>query len=172
MLTRFWRLWIGVSARHKLDVHMPKNLSRASADGLPVVVFAHGGAWSWGHKYQYRSLCDSLCNALGAVVVNINYCVYPRGNVDQMVRDVQLAVRGHAAWLVGGAMVMLIAVYAVHRRRLGLAPTSVRLAATLMLFTWRATVLVRYACVSTTSGTPCRLTLCVSLVCARAQVAT
>ena len=93
VLTRFWRLCIGVSARHMLDVHMPKNLSRASADGLPVVVFAHGGAWSWGHKYQYRSLCDSLCNALGAVVVNINYCVYPRGNVDQMVRDVQLAVR-------------------------------------------------------------------------------
>lgn len=58
--------------RQHLDVHagsrrrsqsQSKSATAAAAtarDLLPVVVFVHGGAWTWGHKWQYSLLCHEL----------------------------------------------------------------------------------------------------------------
>ena len=70
--------------RHHLDVY-------PGASQAPVIVFVHGGAWSWGHKFHYASLCTTL-SKLGYAVVNVNYHVYPMETVDVMIRDVQAAV--------------------------------------------------------------------------------
>ena len=79
--------------RHHVDVHTPANDKGGASRQLPAIVFVHGGAWSWGHKFHYTTLCQTLASAVGAVVVNVNYSVYPNGNVDDMVKDVQRAVR-------------------------------------------------------------------------------
>lgn len=57
------------SQRQHLDVHagsrhrsqsQAKSAAATARDLLPVVVFVHGGAWTWGHKWQYSLLCHEL----------------------------------------------------------------------------------------------------------------
>lgn len=57
-----------------------------------IVVFVHGGAWAFGSKFQYGGLGRFVADALGVVVAVINYSTYPRGNMAEMVNDVERAV--------------------------------------------------------------------------------
>uniref|UniRef100_K3X2G7 BD-FAE-like domain-containing protein n=1 Tax=Globisporangium ultimum (strain ATCC 200006 / CBS 805.95 / DAOM BR144) TaxID=431595 RepID=K3X2G7_GLOUD len=59
----------------------------------PVLVFVHGGAWSFGHKWQYGLVGEYLSSALGIVVAVVNYRTYPSGHVQDMVQDVEHAIR-------------------------------------------------------------------------------
>lgn len=67
----------------------------------PVLVFVHGGAWSFGHKWQYALVGSYLSGALGALVAVVNYRTYPSGSVLDMVEDVDNAVRLRADSLYG-----------------------------------------------------------------------
>jgi hypothetical protein len=58
----------------------------------PVVLFVHGGAWSFGHKWQYGLVGHYLAKH-GFLVGVINYRTYPTGNVQDQVQDVEAAVR-------------------------------------------------------------------------------
>lgn len=60
----------------------------------PVLVFVHGGAWSFGHKWQYGLVGEYLASTLGVLVAVVNYRTYPMGHVQDMVEDVERAVRG------------------------------------------------------------------------------
>lgn len=64
-----------------------------TAKKRPVLVFVHGGAWSFGHKWQYALVGSYLSSALGSLVAVINYRTYPSGAVLDMVEDVDNAVR-------------------------------------------------------------------------------
>jgi len=104
-LTIVYLLWhcgvlgcLGGRFRNKLDVHLPSACAPSSL--RPVIVFVHGGAWSWGHKFHYSAFCDTLSRRLQAVVVNINYSVYPIGSVDEMVAEVQRSVRCIFSWFL------------------------------------------------------------------------
>lgn len=65
----------------------------------PVVIFWHGGRWSYGDKDQYRFVARTLVE-LGAVAVLPNYRLYPSVRLDGAMQDVGTAiafVQRHAA---------------------------------------------------------------------------
>ncbi|RLN65708.1 hypothetical protein BBJ28_00006345 [Nothophytophthora sp. Chile5] len=64
------------------------------AGGLkPVLVFVHGGAWAFGHKWQYGLVGEYLATQ-GILVAVINYRTFPTGSVVDMVEDVESACEG------------------------------------------------------------------------------
>jgi acetyl esterase/lipase len=85
----------GSGPRARLSVY-----GRAPGDARrPVVIFWHGGRWSYGDKDQYRFVARTLVE-LGAVAVLPNYRLYPTVRLDGAMRDVAAAVafvQHHAA---------------------------------------------------------------------------
>jgi acetyl esterase/lipase len=79
----------GSDPQQRLDVYKPDGV-RADA---PIVVFWHGGRWSFGDKSQYRFVAAALCS-LGYVAVLPNYRHYPQVRMAGFMRDAALA----AAW--------------------------------------------------------------------------
>jgi acetyl esterase/lipase len=57
----------------------------------PVVIFWHGGRWSYGDMEQYQFVARTLVG-LGAVAVLPNYRLYPAVRLDGAMRDVAAAV--------------------------------------------------------------------------------
>lgn len=57
----------------------------------PVVVFVHGGAWSWGHKWQYARVGRQFAKR-GAVCAVVNYRVYPEGTNSTKKRKLNQAL--------------------------------------------------------------------------------
>eukprot|EP01138_Halocafeteria_seosinensis_P013204 gb/GECG01013486.1/.p1 GENE.gb/GECG01013486.1/~~gb/GECG01013486.1/.p1 ORF type:complete len:292 (+),score=17.45 gb/GECG01013486.1/:1-876(+) len=75
-------------SRCRLDIYSPEIPNLVDR---PVILFFHGGAWAWGHKWEYAALGKNL-TYLGAIVAVVNYRVYPLGNASDMVEDVIDAV--------------------------------------------------------------------------------
>jgi len=78
----------GPGERATLDVYRP------SEGGAPVrglVVFVHGGRWSYGDKRQYRFVAAGLA-ARGFVVMVPNYRLYPAVRMAEAAADVASAV--------------------------------------------------------------------------------
>ncbi len=70
-----------------LDVYAPRQ-----ARGVPVVVFFHGGRWSFGNKDEYRFVGGALANQ-GFVAVVPNYRLYPAVRYPEFLKDSAQAVR-------------------------------------------------------------------------------
>ncbi|KAG7397306.1 hypothetical protein PHYBOEH_000951 [Phytophthora boehmeriae] len=77
----------GPNARNTLDVYGVEE----NGPPRPVLVFVHGGAWSFGHKWQYGLVGEYLATQ-GFLVAVINYRTYPHGSIADMVQDVENAV--------------------------------------------------------------------------------
>ena len=75
----------------RLDVYWPP-----AGDRLPVLLFVHGGSWSWGDKSLYP-LVGARFTAQGCVVVIINYSHYPAVTFPAFVEDAAAAI----AWTLG-----------------------------------------------------------------------
>lgn len=73
----------GALERQRLDVYRPRP---ADAGSTPIVVFFHGGRWSFGDKSQYRFAAQAL-TAQGFVAVLPNYRLYPRVRFPEFVAD-------------------------------------------------------------------------------------
>lgn len=110
----------GPHERHTVDIYGVER-GNGSGDGddegasnkrRPVLVFVHGGAWSFGHKWQYGLVGEYLASSLGFLVAVVNYRTYPTGHVQHMVEDVEQAVRLFVVlWLcMGSLFVMLLCV--------------------------------------------------------------
>lgn len=57
---------------------IPVRIYRPSNDdGLPAIVFFHGGGWVIGNLDSHDHLCRALANAAGALVVNVDYRLAP-----------------------------------------------------------------------------------------------
>ena len=76
----------GNAPRQRLDVYAPPG-----AHQLPVVVFWYGGAWSSGHKSQYRFVGVALAER-GCIVVVADYRLYPAVKYPAFIDDGALAV--------------------------------------------------------------------------------
>src|SRR3984957_18698464 len=63
----------GADPQHRLDVYVP---DQVPAQPRPLVVFWHGGRWSFGDKTDYRFVGAALAE-LGYVAVLPNYRHYP-----------------------------------------------------------------------------------------------
>ncbi len=78
----------GELKRQRLDIYIPTNLSD---EALPVIVFFHGGRWTFGDKSQYKFVGDRL-SQLGYVVVLPNTRLYPDVKFPVFVEDAAKAV--------------------------------------------------------------------------------
>lgn len=99
----------GGDARQRLDVYAP-----VQAQGAPVLVMVHGGAWMFGDKAA-KSVVENKANhwvPKGLIFVSINYRMLPDAPVSLQVQDVAAAlayVQKHAAdWGGDGARVVLM----------------------------------------------------------------
>jgi len=93
--TRHTDIAYGEDPQHRLDVYVPHKPDAART----VVVFWHGGRWSYGDKSDYRFVGAALTE-LGCVAVLPNYRHYPQvkmpGFMDDAARAAQWAGE-HAA---------------------------------------------------------------------------
>jgi acetyl esterase/lipase len=92
----------GPQSRQRLDVYVPDAPpapNEVSAPWRPLVVFWHGGRWSFGDKADYRFVGAALAD-MGCVAVLPNYRLYPEvkmpGFMDDAARAARWAV-AHAA---------------------------------------------------------------------------
>jgi acetyl esterase len=78
---------------------------RPSADdGLPVLVFFHGGGWVIGTLDAYDQMCSEIALAGGCIVVSVDYRLAPEHPFPAAVDDAYLAtawIARHAADLGG-----------------------------------------------------------------------
>lgn len=81
----------GDMARQRLNIYVPEN---TSGQPRPVVVFFHGGRWSFGSKDQYEFVGTRLAS-MGYVAVLPNTRLYPEVKFPTFVEDAAAAV----AWV-------------------------------------------------------------------------
>lgn len=85
----------GSHPRHRLDVYVPEPKSAtdtAPGAARPLVVFWHGGRWSFGDKSEYRFVGAALAE-LGCVAVLPNYRLYPDVKMSGFMDDAARAGR-------------------------------------------------------------------------------
>jgi acetyl esterase/lipase len=83
----------GADRQHRLDVYVPKNVPM---EPRPVVIFWHGGRWTFGDKADYRFVGAALAE-LGYVAVVPNYRHYPDVKMPGFMDDAARAGRWAAA---------------------------------------------------------------------------
>jgi acetyl esterase/lipase len=91
----------GAQTLQRLDVYVPNAPPvphGASASLRPLVVFWHGGRWSFGDKADYRFVGAALAE-LGCVAVLPNYRLYPEVKMPGFMEDAARAAR----WAVAHA---------------------------------------------------------------------
>lgn len=81
----------GPLAEHRLDIYYPDH---EVAQELPVILFIHGGKWSYGDKTQYPFVAQRFTQR-GYVVAVINYRKYPDVTFPAFIEDTARAI----AWL-------------------------------------------------------------------------
>ena len=80
----------GTDPQQRLDVYVP---DKPAAGRCPVVVFWHGGRWTYGDKSDYRFVGAALAES-GFVAVAPNYRHYPQVKMTGFMQDAARA----AAW--------------------------------------------------------------------------
>ncbi|WP_059005622.1 alpha/beta hydrolase [Streptomyces specialis] len=71
-------------------------------DGLPVLVYLHGGGWTLGGVDRVDPLCRTLANRAGCLVLSVEYGLAPEHKFPEPLEDCHAAltwVAGHAAAL-------------------------------------------------------------------------
>ena len=79
--------------------------------GYPLLVYFHGGGWVLGSLDTHDSLCRSLANTGGCVVVSVDYRLAPENRFPAAVEDAYRAVcwvSEHARYLNGNASRLLV----------------------------------------------------------------
>ncbi|CAH0484574.1 unnamed protein product [Peronospora farinosa] len=76
----------GIHERNTLDVYGVQE-----GKAKPVLVFLHGGGWTFGHKWQYALVGEYLATQ-GFLVAVMSYRAFPIGSVVDMIEDVENAV--------------------------------------------------------------------------------
>jgi acetyl esterase len=74
----------------RVRVFVPKD---APEEPLPAVLWIHGGGWILGTIDAHDALCRALCNAVGAVVVSIDYRLAPEHQHPAQLEDCTTALR-------------------------------------------------------------------------------
>jgi acetyl esterase len=71
---------------------IPVRVYRPSADdALPLLVWFHGGGWVTGNLDTHDQVCRLLCDAVGAVVVSVDYRLAPEAKFPAAADDCMAA---------------------------------------------------------------------------------
>ena len=89
----------GFPARDRHEVALRVYRPPGARELSPVVVYFHGGGWVLGSTRGYDPLCTFLAQAVGAVVVSVDYRMAPEHRAPKAVHDCVDSVR----WLAGHA---------------------------------------------------------------------
>jgi acetyl esterase len=68
-------------------------------DGLPVLVYLHGGGWTFGSLDGVENLCRTISQQAGCVVVSVDYRLAPENKFPIPLHDCYAAVQ----WTAAGA---------------------------------------------------------------------
>ncbi len=77
----------GSDPAQRLDLYLPPE----PADGLPVLILAHGGGWTHGFK-EWMGLCAQAIIDLPAILVSIDYRLGPDHKFPAALEDVLSAI--------------------------------------------------------------------------------
>lgn len=81
------------------------------AVGYPLLVYFHGGGWVLGNLDTHDSLCRSLANSAGCIVVSVDYRLAPESHFPAAIEDAYGAVcwvSENARHLNGDALRLLV----------------------------------------------------------------
>lgn len=87
--TRRTDVAFGPLPEHRLDVYTPTRTVRSAR---PLVVFWHGGRWTFGDKAEYRFVGAALTE-IDCIALLPNYRHYPRVRMDGFMEDAARAAR-------------------------------------------------------------------------------
>ncbi len=59
----------------------------AQVSPLPLVVYFHGGGWSFGSIETHDSVCRTICSGASSIVASVEYSLAPEYKFPQAVRD-------------------------------------------------------------------------------------
>lgn len=130
----------GPDPAQAIDIYRP-----AQADGAPVMLIVHGGAWSRGDKGLLRSVRNKVLHWVGrgCVLVSANYRVLPQARPLEQADDVAraLAFVQHQArdWGADGSRVVLIG-HSAGAHLVSLIAADPRIGARAGVESWRATI--------------------------------
>jgi len=69
-------------------------LYRPSAqNGLPVILYIHGGGWVVGSIASHDNICRKLANRSGSIVISVGYQLAPESKFPAAIEDVYAALR-------------------------------------------------------------------------------
>ncbi|HMN75220.1 MAG TPA: alpha/beta hydrolase [Burkholderiaceae bacterium] len=132
----------GTDPAQAIDVYRP-----AQADGAPLMLVVHGGAWSRGDKGLLRSVRNKVMHWVGrgCVLASVNYRMLPQAHPLEQADDVALAlafVQQHArAWGADGTQAVLIG-HSAGAHLVSLIAADPRIGARFGVGPWRATISV------------------------------
>jgi len=78
----------GPSGKQRLDIFRPKS---TKTDGLPVLIFFHGGGWISADKAIYKGVAATFAQA-GFLTFNVNYRLAPKSRFSAPLQDATRAV--------------------------------------------------------------------------------
>lgn len=88
---------VAATSDHRIPVEggeIPARSYRPShTAGLGLVVYFHGGGWLLGSVESHDTICRSLANASGAIVLNVGYRCAPEARFPAAVEDAWAATR-------------------------------------------------------------------------------
>lgn len=87
----FRNLPYGADPRQRLDIY---RLGDLDANGLPVLVYFHGGGWISADKQIYSGICAVL-SVTGYLICNVDYRLAPENRFPAQLRDAAQAI----AWI-------------------------------------------------------------------------
>lgn len=85
----FMDIAYGADYWQALDVYRSKG---SAATGLPVLIFAHGGAWTHGYK-EWSGLMAPVVTAFPAIFVSVSYRLAPENRFPRALNDCVDALR-------------------------------------------------------------------------------
>lgn len=74
----------------------------AGPDPLPVLIYFHGGGWSFGNLDSYDHVCRWICALAGCLVAAVDYRLGPENKFPAAVEDALAAVQ----WVSGNGRVI------------------------------------------------------------------
>ena len=125
---------------HKLDLYRPER-----AQGAPIVVMVHGGAWRLGNKAIGRGVRNKVSHWVGKgwILVSLDYRLLPEARPLEQARDVARAlafVQGQAAAWGGDASRIVLVGHSSGAHLATLLSADPALAAAGGAKPWRATL--------------------------------
>jgi arylformamidase len=144
----------GSAARQRIDVYLPPP-GTAPAEGAPILVMVHGGAWIFGDKSSPGVVGEKLAHwtAHGWILVSVNNRLWPEADPLTQARDVASAlalVQKQAASWSGDARRLILMGHSAGAHLVALLAASPTLAAQSGAAPWAGTVVLDSAAIDLT----------------------